>query len=227
VESRTGPGDIYPAFETLDEAEVVRNPLELRHREDVDVDAVAVGNTFDPGVHQARAILDIFVLGIFETALLSAHLFADRFAVVADVGRITPALRRQVHTYGLGRRVAGIYGPDVSLETIGTAFEEEQARQDFLDEYEACVKRAVDDGADLVIPGGGVVPVLLHHMEDVSELHGVPILDKTAVLIKQTEAMADLYADGLVHTSRSGAYESPSADELADLEARYEIHGED
>lgn len=219
-----GTGDVYPAFKTLDEAEVVRNLLELRSRDDVD--AVAVGNTFDPGVQQARAILEIPVLGIFETALLTSHQLADRFAVVADVARITPELRRQARTYGLDTRVTGFYGPDADLEFVGRAFEEEQARREYLERYETCVKRAVDEGADLVIPGGGVVPILLHHMEDVYELHGVPILDKTAVLVKQTEAFVDLYDAGLAQTSRSGAYESPPSDELAELEARYDIRDE-
>lgn len=216
-----GTGDVYASFETLDEAEVVRNLLALR--EDDEIDAVAVGNTFDPGVHQVREILDIPVLGIFETALLASHTMADRFAVIADAARICPALRTQVREYGLGARVTGVYGPEFSLDYIGEAFEDEAVRQEYVAAFEDCVSEAVEEGADLVIPGGGLVPILFHHMEGIREMHGVPILDKTAVLLKLTEAMVDLYEAGYAQTSRSGAYASPPPEHLDDLAERYEI----
>ncbi len=215
-----GVGDTYYSFATLEIAEATRNLLELYYRDDID--GIAIGNTFDPGLRPAREILSIPVMGLFETAVLTAHTLAEQFAVVAVNDKVATMLRNKLREYELGDRVVGVYGPDYELDFLADAFRDPEPRAEFVDAYGDLVAESVDDGAELVVPGGGLAPELLR-VEGVSELHGVPIMDKIAVLVKRTETMVDLFEYGAVSTSKKRMYRPPEDGQLDEFMSVYDI----
>lgn len=211
-------GDTYYSFAYLDQAATLENMLALRDRDDVD--AVAAGNTFDPGVHEARELLDVPVLGLFETSLLVAHLGGERIGVVGVNQKVASMMRWQIRKYGLDERVVGAYGPSEELGYLAEAFVDEEVRETYVEFYADQVARAVDDGAEIVVPAGGLAPVLLR-MENIDQLHGVPVVDKMSVLVKMTETMVDLYDLGAMDTSRKLMYRPPEDGLREELEAAY------
>ena len=214
----------YRSFKIQDEVELVRQYIRLRHRDDVD--ALAIGSSFDSGLREAREVLSIPVLGYTETAVLVAHMLADRFAIVAGTDKFHPIFDELVRTYGLADRVTGIYSPSATdryLEALGNAYEDDEARSALVDELSRLAEEAVEDGAELLIPGGGAIPTLVCHMEGVSDVHGVPIMDATAVMIRLAETMADLYGLNAIQTSRTRLYRSPPEDFLVELESVYDV----
>jgi Asp/Glu/hydantoin racemase len=111
---------------------------------------------------------------------------------------------------------------DISLERMADAFYEDDKRQQVLDGFEAAVAECVDEGVELVIPGGGIISMLLNQ-EGITELHGVPVMDQVAVLTKLTETYVDLYELGALQTSRKRMYASPEAEFLDELMAHYDL----
>lgn len=221
-----GEGNVYRSFKLLNEADLLENLLRLRDREDID--AVAVGNTFDPGVQQAREILDIPIAGLLETSLLVSHMLGEGIAIIAEGDKVASLIQETVRAYGLDTRVSGVYGldrpdSDVSLELIHRAYgDDDEARETFFAEADRVMERAAEEGAEVAIPGGGILPMLFID-EGLRELHNVPIVDKLSVLIKMTETLVDLYDIGAVTTSRTAKYRPPPPDELADLLEAYDL----
>lgn len=214
----------YRAFKLQDEAALVKDFIRLRHRNDID--GLAIGSSFDSGLREAREILSIPVLGYTETAVLAAHMLADRFAIIAGTDKFHPIFDELLKVYGLEDRVTGIYTPEAEdryLSLLGNAYESADVRGELAEEVGALAERCVDDGAELIIPGGGALPTLLSYMEGITEFHGVPLMDASAVLVRLTETMADLFAMGAAQTSKQRMYRPPSEEFLTELEDAYDI----
>lgn len=224
IGSPRGIAGNYRSFKIQDEAAEIKDFIRLRHRDDVD--GLAIGSSFDGGLREAREILSKPVLGYTETALLVSHMVGDRCAIIAGTDKFIPIFQENVRIYGLGEHVSGIYTPESEnryLEYLGDAFEDASARESLVDEFEKMTKTCADDGAEVVIPGGGALPTLLNHMEGVTEFHGVPVMDATAVLVQLTETMVDLYDGDAIRTSKKRTYRPPTEEFLAELEEVYEI----
>ncbi len=215
-----GIGD-YRATSSLAGSEVARNLMSLYRRDDVD--GVAVGNTIDPGLQEARSILSIPVAGLFESAILAAHMIAERFMVIAANDNTASFLRDNLRAYGLDERVVGVYGPEMKIDEAARAFTDEDLRGEYAEEFGQLVKRGVDEGAGLVVPGGGLEYALLKETDIGNSLHGVPILDQIAVLVKMTEMLVDLYGMDAISTSRRCKYRTPPEDEIEEVLAAYGI----
>lgn len=223
--TKVGQGNIYRSFQTFTKRDALTNLLALVDRDDVD--AVAMGNANDPVVSEAREILDIPIVGLLEASLLLSHMVGEEVAIVAESDKVAAKLRNNFAAYGLTERVTGIYGLEgLGIEHIHTAYgdDEEAARKrdEFVDEFVRNVELAKLDGAEAVIPGGNILAVLLHEA-GVDELRDVPVIDKTATLVKVAETMVDLYESGAVKTSRKNTYRPPPPDELDELLAAFGV----
>jgi Asp/Glu/hydantoin racemase len=72
----------------------------------------------------------------------------------------------------------------------------------------------VEDGAEVIIPGGGVVHLLLA-LEKIEELEpGVPTVDGMTVSVKMTEALCRLKSLGKYSVSRSLTFQKPTQEYL-------------
>ncbi|MFP9193324.1 aspartate/glutamate racemase family protein [Natrialbaceae archaeon A-CW1-1] len=222
--SPRGVAGNYRPFKFLDEAAHVKEFVRLRQRDDVD--ALAIGCSFDGGLREAREALSIPVLGYTETALLTSQFVSDNVAIIAGTEKFAPIFEEKLRIYGLEDRVLDIYTPNQDsryLESLGNAFEDDAARANVVEEFDDIAKRCAEDGAELILPGGGALPILLNHMEGVSELQGIPVMDASAVLVRLTETLIDLYELGAVSTSRKRMYRGPPDDFRKELEDLYNI----
>lgn len=223
--TEVGQGNIYRSFQTFTKRKALMNLLTLSDRDDVD--AVAMGNANDPVVREAREILTIPITGLLEASLLLAHMVSEEVAIIAESDKVSAKLRNNFAAYGLTDRVTGIYGLEgLGIEFIHDAYgdDDEAAakRTAFLEEFGRQVARSKRDGAEAVIPGGNILAVLLNEA-GVDNFDGVPVLNKTAVLVKVTEMMVDLYRSGAATTSRKATYRPPPSDELDGLLAAYGV----
>jgi allantoin racemase len=71
-------------------------------------DGYLVGCFDDPGVHAARELTAVPVVGIGHAAYVSASLVARRFAVITTLRRGIPALEDALLAHGLRERCAGV-----------------------------------------------------------------------------------------------------------------------
>lgn len=112
-------------------------------------DAVILAAFGDPGLEGLREALDIPVLGMTESALMSACMLGKRFSIIAISKRITAWYRDMVERNGLIDRLASIRCLDEPLRDIGSVQDDHAARLQAL-----CEAAVSEDGADVLIIAG-------------------------------------------------------------------------
>lgn len=187
-----------------------------------DVDGIAIGNILDPSLREGREITSIPVLGLGETSYLVACSVAETAAVAPLSPKWEPNIRDQIRMYGLEDRVPIVRGMNIELDEMAAAFDDAEKRQTVIDAVDDVVASCADDGAEIVIPGGGIISMLLNQ-EDIVEMHGVPIMDQISVLVKLIETYVDLYRMEALKTSEKNMYAQPEESFLTELLDLYNL----
>jgi hypothetical protein len=116
----------------------------------------------------------------------------------------------QVIRYGLAQRVIGVTAlTGLTVADYVAACSEEGAFARVLDQFEHAVRPLLDQGAEVLIPAGGL-PALVLSRRPGLEVGGAAVLNPVAVLAKQTEAAVALARLGQPVASRRGAFALPS-----------------
>lgn len=176
-------------------------------------DALAIGCFFDPALHQARSLVDIPVVSLTESCMLTACSLGRRFAVISITDFQKMLTEDLAQAYGLSGRMAGVVAmqPAVrlfDLEREGAAVD--TVKQSFLN---AC-EQALRLGAEVIIPGDGVLNEFLvrHRMLDVQ---GAVVLDSLGVLFQHAAFLVRGRAAGVLEISRRQLYAKPDHTMLA------------
>ncbi len=182
-------------------------------------DAYAMCTLPNPMLREARALVDIPVVGLGETAFHMATMYGQRFGVMLFIDRMIPLYREQVHGYGLDSRCAGIKPSGLAFADVLAGFSDpDPVIERFID---AARKMISDDGADVIIPGEVPLNMLLS-MNGVNRVDDVPIVDSFAVTLKMTEMRVDLQRVSGMTASRHGFMNSvPSKDRVDEVMAFY------
>lgn len=159
-------------------------------------DAAVIGCFGDPGLKAARQELDIPVIGLAEAAMLMAHTLGGRYSVITFGQHNGINIADLACSYGLHPRLASVRIANVSYSAI--LVDPSQA----LDACAEAGKQAlIQDGADVLILGGGPVAGMA---PQVSAMLDVPVLDSIVCATKLAESLA---ACGY-KTSRCSLYQS-------------------
>jgi Asp/Glu/hydantoin racemase len=160
-------------------------------------DALVIAAFGDPGLAGIREAVDIPVLGLTESALMSACLLGSRFSIIAISRRITAWYRETVQANGLVDRLASIRCLDQPLRDIGAVQEDHEARL-----RELCLQAVEQDGADVLIIAGAPLAGLARSIRaDIP----VPLVDGVSSAVRHAETLIAL-APG---RARGGSYAPP------------------
>jgi len=171
-------------------------------------DAFALGCFFDPALTEARSLVDIPVVSLTESCMLTACSLGRKFAVISltDFQKmLTEDLAAQ---YGLTSRLAGVVAmsPAVSLfdlEAGGEVAESIKAR------FAASCEQALRLGAEVIIPGDGVLnEFLVRHGKLYHD--GAVIMDSLGVLFHHAAFLARARAAKCLDVSRRLLYVKPT-----------------
>ena len=156
-------------------------------------DAFIVGHFQDSGLYEVRSMVDIPVIALGEASMLYSCQLGQRMGLITINPRFIPMHQHQVRKYGLEERVTGVHAmsfePGIIMSAIGDPDKLKEVAQLFEDQ----AKPLVDNGADLLIPAGGI-PMLLfsqihdHRVGPAPVINGIPICVKmaeTAVKLKE------------------------------------------
>lgn len=146
-------------------------------------DAAIIAAFGDPGLHGARELLPIPVIGLAEAAMLTACMLGKKFALVSFAAALEPWFRDCVELHGLERRLSGIHMLDEPFQDIGNVQEEKEAVL-----IELCGK-AIKGGADTIILAGAPLAGLA---QKVAGRVPVPLVDGVAAAVMQAELIAAL-----------------------------------
>ena len=210
--------DQYRYLEFLDTSEVLENGL--RAQKD-GYDAFLIGNMFQPGLHELRELLSIPVLGLAESSVHMACLMGPSYSLI----NVNPKFNRRIVD---GIRLAGLDGRMVSVEMMtverpgvfDTALSDTEVRGRIVAQFTEVARRALDKGAEVLIPAGGsLMAVLLQ--AGVSTVDGAPVLNGIAALVKTGEMAVEMRRVTGTFTSKRLTYAPPTGKLLADARAAY------
>lgn len=176
-------------------------------------DAFALGCFFDPALHEARSLVDIPVVSLTETCMLTACSLGRRFAVVSLTDFQKMLSEDLAAQYGLTGRLAGVVAmsPAVKLYDLeGSGAVIESIKRRFL----VSCQEALRLGAEVIIPGDGVLNEFLvrHKMFNVE---GAVVMDALGVLFHHAAFFARARSAGCLDVSRRLLYAKPTASMLS------------
>ena len=187
-----GPETIESAY---DEAYAIPPTLELVKRANKEgYDAVIIACFSDPGLHAAREISRIPVVGIEESSFHVAAMLGARFSIITPRKARIPAKEAEVRMCGMSHFLSSVRS--LNLSVAETDSDPERTKKKILEEAGKAVE---EDGAEVIILG---CAGMTGYSEEIEKKLNVKVIDPTSVALKITEAIADF---GLTH-SKIGLY---------------------
>lgn len=172
-----------------------------------DADAAIIAAFGDPGLHGARELFDIPVVGMSEAAMLTACMLGKRFAIVTFATALGPWYRDCVAMHGLSERCAGVHALAEPFRDIADVAREKKAALIGL------AREALAHGeADALILAGAPLAGLAR---EVAQDIPVPLVDPIQAAILQAETLARLKP----RKATAGAFARPAPKPTAGLPA--------
>lgn len=171
-------------------------------------DAFALGCFFDPGLHAARSLVDIPVVSLLESCMLTACSLGRKFALISLTPFQKMLTEDLAQAYGLSARLAGV----VAMEPAVKLFDLEKggaATDTIKRSFVASCEEALRLGAEVIIPGDGVLnEFLVRH--GMLKTQGAVVLDSLGVLFQHAAFLARARASGCLDVSRVLQYAKPT-----------------
>ncbi len=145
-------------------------------------DAYAIACFGDPGLDQARALLDAPVLGIAQAAMHAAALLAGSFSVVTSMSATVPRAWQLAKAY-VPSACLGVYACDIPVLRIDA----DPATVDPIAELCKYALR-VDESRSIVLG----CAAMARFADPLSRRLGVPVVDGVAAATRLAEALAPL-----------------------------------
>ena len=210
--------DQYRYLEFQDTNEVLENGLQA---EKDGYDAFLIGNFFQPGLHELRELLNIPVLGLSESSVQMACLMGPSFSIINVNPKFNRRIVEGIRLQGLDSRMASMEMMTVERPGVfDTARSDPAERTGIVDQFIETSRRALNKGAEVLIPAGGSLMALLMQAK-LHQVEGAPVLNGIMALIKTGEMAVQMRALTGMFTSKRLTYAPPSGKLLADVRAAY------
>jgi allantoin racemase len=175
---------------------------------DSGAEAIGIGNGFDPGLWEVRELLDVPVLGLFETVAFYALRLGWRLGVLCS-GSSGPARIEELATrYGIVSRLVRPIAVDTNVPTIMTGFHNPVVAEGILTACANALNELAHQGAEIAMIASGALDILFQvHREGRETV--IPVVPATRVLARELEAAAALARLGVPASSRIGRFRMP------------------
>lgn len=199
----------YPYFTFLSERLICEAALTAERE---GFEAMTIGCYLDPGLQLLRSLVNIPVLGITETSMLVACTLGQRFGVVTICPSMKYHLTNLAKVYGLTDRLSSIISMEPPVNEYDMEGDEQEAQKVEDIFHRACLK-AIAQGADVIIPGEGVLNEFAFKRQ-IKSIEGAPVIDGNAVLWQYAVMMVNLQRTTGLGVSRLLTYPRASQKEL-------------
>ena len=179
-------------------------------------DAFAIGHFQDGGLYEARATVDIPVLGLGEAAMLYACTLGQKIGLVTINPVFIPMHEEQVQRYGLSDRVIAVKAIETDHALLVRAFTEKKTFERVLQQFRKQVNPLVKSGVEVIIPAGGLPSLLFSRLKNFT-IGGAVVLNCIAVLAKMAETAVALHRFNGTVASRLSTFQKPSAKALREF----------
>ena len=211
------PADVvvYPYLMSLHIQFILDNALRA---EAEGYDVFAVGSVQDPGMEEARSLLDIPVVGYGEAAMHFACCLGSRFSVIAFQTGFDQLMDLRIERLGLSGRALPTMLVDADFAAVGNGLRDPG---DLVERFCATARRAIAQGAEALIPGQLYLSEAIAHA-GLTRIDEVPIVDGLTATLKMAEAMFDFKRLGVGVTRRGYTHARP---EKTMIEHARRVHG--
>jgi allantoin racemase len=193
--------------------QVIRHAVEAQQK---GYDAFAIGHFQDGGLYEARATVDIPVLGLGEAAMLYACTLGHKIGLVTINPLFIPMHEEQIQRYGLANRVVSVKAIETDPVRLVRAFTEKKIFEMVLREFRKQVGPLVNSGVEVIIPAGGLPSLLFSRLKNFT-VGKTLVLNCIAVLAKMTETAVALNRFNGTAASRLASFQKPSAKALREF----------
>ena len=152
--------------------EVIRGAIEAERQ---GYDVFFMNHFQDVGLYEARASVNIPVLGLGEATLLHACTMGRKLGLLAINPAFIPTHAEQVQRYGLQQRIAGIRAISAEISDYMEAFTSPAKKSELWAIFEREARRLIEAGADVIVPTGGI-PMMLFGIEADANVDGAPVV---------------------------------------------------
>jgi allantoin racemase len=180
----------------------IRNVMEAERQ---GYDAVAINHFQDAGLMEAKAAVDIPVIGLGETTLFHACTLGRKLGLVTINPAFIPWHEDQVIRYRIQDRVVGVRAVDANISDYIEAFARKEAFEALYPKWERECRTLLDAGADVIVPAGGI-PMMLFGG---GTLDGAPVVNGMTLIAKTAEMIIKLRQLGGAHVSRRSNFARP------------------
>ena len=189
--AQTGPAIISSRSENaIALAEMLR--LAATHQKGHDV--LVLGVSIDTGLMALREMLDIPVVGMAESALLTACMLGGKIGCLTLGASMVPVYEELTHSYGLSSRVSKWRAIEVP-----SAFRVTDADPAVVEALiQACHQLVRQDGADVIVLCGAVLAGYACH---VAAVVGVPVVDPIRAAALQALTVVRMQTTKQLHGS--------------------------
>jgi allantoin racemase len=186
-------------------------------REREGADAIVLGHFQDAGLWELRSAVNAPVIGLGESSMLYACQLGYRFGLVTINPTFIEWHEDQVRRYALDGRCAGVRAMEANVDLFMRAFAgDEEATGSVLAQFEELGRSLVADGAEVLVPAGGLPALLLAERRGYT-VDGAVVLNPNALAAKQAELAVKLRALGGAEPCRTRTFRPPSAEALEEF----------
>ncbi len=181
-------------------------------------DAFIIGNTLEFGLDEGRGLVSIPVLGISQASYFLAAMLGELFAIVTTQDYFCEQYRQQVAKYGLSSKyLQGNYYFTISEDELAMSVKDPMP---VAEKFKAEAKKAVADGASVIIPAPGLLPPLLYKV-GLTNVDGATVIDSIGAVAKFAEMLVDFRKIGIEFSRRLGVYALPGKELLKEILDNY------
>jgi allantoin racemase len=209
------PGDRYlhPITEFRCAAQVISNAVTAQRK---GYDAFVIGHFQEPGLAEARAAVDIPVIGLGEVTMLHACALGRRIGLVTINPVFIPYHEDQITRHGLQRRVIAVTALAAEVAQFNRAFDDEAEYARLRQAFVLQAGPMLDRGVEVIIPAGGY-PMLLFGREHGFTIRGATVLNGLPVAVAAAETAIRLRRLNGTSTSRRASYALPPAEAVEEF----------
>lgn len=195
----------FMASEYMNNQEILQNLIKA---EKDGYDAIALHCFLDPVLDEAREIINIPIVSMAESSMLMSLMYGKKFAIVTYSPQLAKkSFRNLIQKYGLTNHAVETQVFEVSMQDLGKALIDPGS---ILEQFMVACKKAVEQGAEVILPGCGLLNILCIQNNIAKEFESeATILDVTGVTLKMAETKIALKEVSGTTLSRVGYYKEP------------------
>ncbi|MFM9884127.1 MAG: aspartate/glutamate racemase family protein [Burkholderiales bacterium] len=205
----------YAYLHRMHDTQILKNVLRA---EQEGFDVVLLGVLQDPGLKEARSIVDIPVLGYGEVSMLTACTLGERFSFLCINPQMDQLVQQTIRERGMAARAAPTTYMECGYDTLYAGVQGKT--EAFMRAFEAAAQRAIDQGADVILPGQTIIAELLWKA-GITRFNDAVVLDPRLPMLRMAEMMVDMRKAGMSACRRGFYWAKPPADLTAAMNAFY------